>query len=204
LPHALAASAKGKQRFAAVERPLLIIVNGLPASGKTTLSKRLGQDLHLPVFSRDGIYETLFDALSQDPMSTSPLMGSAAFSLFYYVIGSVLAAQQPVIIEQFFGHPELRTAELVELQHRYDFEPFQILCKADGNVLVERFLARVASGDRHAGQAGLEWVEQNRERLLMAVLPPLALDGHLVEVDTTTSDTFDYDTLLRQVQSALS
>ena len=38
-------------------KPLLIIVNGLPGTGKTTLARRLAADLHLPVFSRDGMYE---------------------------------------------------------------------------------------------------------------------------------------------------
>ena len=44
-------------------KPLLIIVNGLPGTGKTTLARRLAADLGLPTFSRDGLYETLYDAL---------------------------------------------------------------------------------------------------------------------------------------------
>ncbi len=181
--------------------PLLIIINGFPGSGKTTLANRLAQDLRLPCFSRDGIYETLYDALEGD---TNGRLGSAAFSLLYAVTGSVLAAGKPVIVEAFFGRPDLRTAEFAELQRRHAFEPLQILCKADGAVLVERFLARAGSAGRHASHADMDWLEQNRARLLNDVLPPLALGGTLVEVDTTTPDRFDYDALLRQVQAALA
>ena len=184
-------------------KPLLLIVNGLPGTGKTTLAKRLAQDLRLPIFSRDGIYETLFDALDCEANGLPPLLGVASFRLLYYAVGSVLAAGQSLIIEGFFGRPDLRTAEFVDLQRGHDFEPFQILCKADGAVLLERFLARAGSGGRHAGHPDLDWLEQNKERLLRGQLAPLALGGQLIEIDTTTPDSFDYDALLRHVRSAL-
>jgi adenylate kinase family enzyme len=34
--------------------PLLVIVSGAPGSGKTTLAKRVGVALQLPVFTKDG------------------------------------------------------------------------------------------------------------------------------------------------------
>jgi predicted kinase len=187
-----------------MHKPLLIIVNGLPASGKSTLAKRLGQDLQLPVFSRDAIYEVLVDELGVDTLSVPPALGSAAFSLFYHVIGAVLASKQSVIIEQYFGRPDMRTAELLDLQRRHDFEPFQILCHADGDVLIERFMVRAASSDRHAGHGGADWLEQNKRLLLSGPLTPLALDGTLVEVDTTEPGRFDYEALVQQLRPALT
>jgi len=178
-------------------KPLLIIVNGLPGSGKTSLARRLAADVRLPVFSRDGLYETLYDALVCQSNGLPPLIGPASFSLLYYIASTVLAAGQSLIVEGFFGRPELRSAEFLHLQHAYDFEPFQILCKTDGIVLFERFLARVGTGERHAGHPDLQWLEQNRERLLQGHLPPLALGGQLVEIETTTPDSFDNAGLLQ-------
>jgi predicted kinase len=186
-----------------MKNPLLIIVNGLPASGKTTLSARLAHDLSLPVFARDGIFETLFDALACDANGQPPLLGAASFSLLYAIAGSILAAGQSVIVEGFFGRPDLRTAEFINLQQRHDFEPFQILCKADGEVLVQRIIARAGSGQRHTAHPDLQHLEQNRERLLRGDLSPLALDGQLVEIDTTTPDRFDYAGLLHQIRDVL-
>jgi predicted kinase len=177
-------------------KPALIIVNGLPGAGKTTLAHRLGGDLHLPVFSRDGLYETLYDALPTENV------GAAAYPLMYYAAGIVLAAGQSVIVEGFFGRPDVRTAEFLDLQRTHDFAPLQILCEADGAVLLERFLARLDS--RHAGHADAAWLEANRERLLSGTLEPLALAGPIMEIDTTTPNRFDYDALLQQVRSAFA
>lgn len=186
-----------------MRKPLLIIVNGLPGTGKTTLAKRLAADVELPVFSRDGLYETLYDALGCRSNGQPSLLGSATFTLLYYITGSVLAAGKSVIVEGFFGRPEIRTAEFLRLQQSCDFEPLQILCKADGRVLLERFLARVKTEERHAGHQDLEWLEQNKERLLQGHLSPLTLEGRLVEIDTTTPDSFDYADLLQQVRTAI-
>ncbi len=187
-------------------KPLLIVVNGLPGTGKTTLASRLAADIRLPLFSRDGIFETLYDALDCQHNGLSPLLGPAAFTLLYSITSSVIATGQSVIIEGFFGRPDLRTAELLHLQSMYEFEPFQILCKADGAVLLKRFLERVGTGARHVGHRDrdLEWIEQNKTQLLRGYLPPLALGGQLVEIDTTTAGSFEYDDLLQRLQAALS
>lgn len=183
-------------------KPTLIIVNGLPGTGKTTLSRRLAADAPLPVFSRDGIYETLYDALDCNSHGMPPMLASSTFTLLYYILGSVLAGGQSVIVEGFFGRPDLRGAEFRQLQSMHDFEPLQILCQADGTVLVERFMARMGAEGRHSGHPDMEWLEQNKERLLQGQLTPLALGGQIIEIDTTTPDSFDYADLLKRVQAA--
>jgi predicted kinase len=188
-----------------VSKPLVIIVNGLPGTGKTTLAKRLEQDLRLPLFSRDGIYETLYDALDCESHGCPPLMAPAAFTMLYSVASTLLAAGQSMIIEGFFGRPELRSAEFLKLQDAYGFEPFQILCKADGEVLLERFLTRMGAKERHAAHSDLAWIEQeeNKQRILHGHLTPLTLGGTIVEIDTTTPDSFDYALVMKSIQTAL-
>lgn len=187
-------------------KPVLVIVNGLPGTGKTTLARRIASDAGLPVFSRDGMYEMLYDALACESNGSPPLLGQASFTLLYAVTSSILAAGQSLIVEGFFGNPALREAEFFQLQRTHDFEPFQILCRAAGEVLLKRFLARIESEERHASHRSqdLAWLAQNQARLLQGHLSPLALGGQLVEIDTTTPRHFDYANLLQRVQAVLS
>jgi predicted kinase len=184
-------------------KPLVIIVNGLPGTGKTTLARRLAADVRLPVFHRDGIYETLYDALECQSNGRPSLIGPATFRLLHYVTGSLLAADQSVIIEGFFGLAEIGRSEFLQLQQAHDFEPFQIQCKAEGAILLERFLARAGSEERHICHRDLEFVERNQERMLQGQHTHLALGGQVVEIDTTTPQSFDYADLLQKVHAAL-
>ncbi|MBM7569082.1 AAA family ATPase [Paenibacillus sacheonensis] len=184
-----------------MEKPLLVIVNGLPGSGKTTLAKRLSNDLRLPVFSRDGLYETLYDALACQENGCPPLIAPATFTLLYSVASSLLSAGKSVIIEGFFGRPELRSAEFLSLKEAYDFEPFQIMCNVDGQVLLERFLARIGTRERHIGHRDLEWIQQdeNKERLLHGNLTPLAIGGTVLSIDATTPHSLNYVDLRQRI-----
>lgn len=188
-----------------MSKPLVIIVNGLPGTGKTTLAKRLEQDLRMPLFSRDGIYETLYDALDCESHGCPPLLAPTAFTMLYAIASTLLAAGQSMIIEGFFGRPELRSAEFMKLQNAYGFEPFQILCRADGKVLLERFLTRMGAKERHAAHSDLAWIQQeeNKERILRGHLTPLTLGGTILEIDTATPDSFDYALLTKSIQTAL-
>ncbi len=79
--------------------PLVIVVNGLPATGKTTLARRLADDFRLPLLAKDAIKETLFETLGWGDRAWSRRLGTATMALLYLLLEEHLRAGQPCIVE---------------------------------------------------------------------------------------------------------
>lgn len=178
--------------------PLLVIITGLPGTGKTTLGRRLAADLMLPFLHKDGIKEILFDQLGWSDRAWSRTLGLATYALLYHFIAIELAARRALIVESNF-HPEYATPRFQALQARYGFRPFQVLCITEGRTLLARYQARTASGERHPGHVDQTVVEELRDQLAAGRAEPLALPGPLWEVDTTDPARIDYTGLLAAI-----
>lgn len=185
----------GASRMDERPKPLVILVNGLPATGKTTLARRLANDLRLPLLAKDAIKETLFETLGWSDRAWSRRLGAASIALLYLLLEEELRAGQSCIVECNFV-PDRDGGHLGTLQQRYQFALFQILCQTDGAVLYERFRQRELSGDRHPGHDGIANLDEFRDLLLGGYIAPLPLDGTLYTLDTTDFATLDYDSLL--------
>jgi predicted kinase len=181
----------------------LFVVSGLPASGKTTLARWLADELQVPLVGRDDIKERLFDSLGWSDRAWSKRLGAASWDLLYWFIEMQLAAGQSCMAESNFGAPG-DADRLRELVARYNVNVIEVHCYAAGNVLVERYLERVRSGQRHPGHVDEITINEQRERLLAAVPAPLMLGGAEVLVNTTDPALIDYDWLLGEILSELT
>jgi predicted kinase len=182
--------------------PPLIIVSGLPGSGKSTLSQRIATHFALPLIQKDMIKETLCDVLGCTTLSQSQLYGRASMVLLYQFAEVILKRGQPCIIESTF-HLVLSMQDLMKLQQQCPFFPFQIHCQAESVVLVERVKRRWESGERHRGH--MEHLREFDPNLFLPqeYIQPLRLDGHVIELDTTHFETIDYGLLFAQIQHVL-
>ena len=167
-------------------RPLLVVITGMPSSGKTTVADALAERLQLPLVAKDEIKESLYDSLGADDVAASGRLGAAAFSLIFALSRTMLANGVSLIVEgNFFRDQE---AEFATLPPR---RLVQLHCDAPLAMLLERY----ASRSRHAGHHDAEKIKELPGRFESGVHGPLDLEGRLIRLDTTRP--VDVDALIR-------
>lgn len=176
----------------------LILITGLSASGKTTIGTALAEHLKLPFLSRDTFKELLFDSLGWSDREWSKKLGTSSYAVFYHVAELLLKAHVSCVLESNFKR-DSDSAKVHDLQQRYGFRVVQIVCKADGPVLFERFKERAASGHRHPGHVDTQNEEEFRNFFLTNRAEPLAIEGEVIELDTNTFTNIDIASLAKKV-----
>ena len=181
----------------------LILIQGLPATGKTTLGKQIAEALHVPFFSRDAYKELLFDAFgeSEQNIAWSRKLGAASFELIYLTIETILKSGNDCVVETYwdakFAEPRLH-----DLFERSNVQCIQIFCKASANELAKRFEER-SNTTRHAAHMDMQRIDTgyltqvfdvNNERNR-----PLDLPCRLIEIDTTDFEKINLQQIIGEI-----
>jgi predicted kinase len=173
--------------------PLVVVVTGPPASGKSTIAAAIAKGLPAPLLAKDPIKEALFDGLGTGDAEWSRKLGIATYGILYLVLEQELRAGRSCVLEANFDHIEA-SAQLSAIQLRHGFRALQIVCAADRETLLERFVGR--SDSRHPGHIDDERLEVVIESIDAGRWRALELDGELIEVDTTDWADVDVDALV--------
>lgn len=180
-------------------RPLLIIVGGAPATGKTTLGRRIATDLHLPFIGKDDIKETLFDTLGIGDRAWSRQLGGATYPLMYFMVETLLKVGISTVVESNFD-PIASTQEFLALKQRYSFASFQILCQAPRAVTLERYRKRWERGERHPGHVDdAASADVARD---FGKFRHLDIGGTAITVDTSDWSRINYDEIEATIRDA--
>ena len=128
-----------------MEKPKCIIVTGRAGAGKTTLSKKLGQNLWMPVISRDEIKEGYVNTFRVKHDQLPPETDRLVTDLFFDIVFQFLTGKVSIIIEAAFQHSvwEWRMPKIFDLSH-----PFFIICSIDADIAAERHLQRGLANPR--------------------------------------------------------
>ena len=181
--------------------PALILINGLYAAGKTTLSHWLAEELRAPLFSKDQFKERLYELDPPLDRDHSRRLGITAYDLAFAAVESVLAAGQIAILEGPL-RPEFEQDRVDAIVTRHAAAPIQLFLDADRDLLVQRYLARRGEEGRHpAHQVGFD------EAALVAAVhegwSPLEL-AHTLTVETTDFGVVDRPFILDWVRGRLA
>ena len=178
----------------------LVIISGLPATGKTVLSRKLAQHVGLPLFSKDTIKEILFDGVGHGDRVWGERLNKPTYDVLDYVVEQEVAAKHSLIIETPYDN-DFRKEKYVALQQKHGFTCIQVLCYAEREILIQRFINRIGATDRHPGHNDQAALEDFKVSIREAgKVEPLPLQGKVYEIDTTDFATMNEDELFKHVK----
>jgi predicted kinase len=178
--------------------PRLILVGGTPASGKTTLARRIARTFRLPLLSRDEIKEALYDTLGAPDPVASRALGPASFAVLYAVLTRLLDAGVGAVVESnlYRGRSE---AELRELAGRA--RTVLVHCETTASEIRRRYLERAGSDVRHPGHHDAALLAQTLDEVAAGVFDPLQLGVPAVRVTTTSGYDPDYRSIVAAIRT---
>jgi hypothetical protein len=175
----------------------LVMVSGLPASGKTTLARKLAPALGPPLLDKDDILEGLFEALGIGDADWRGRLSRASDEIFQRLAKSSSGA----VLTSFWHNSEMSphsgtpTDWIASISQRL----VEIHCLCDPEVAATRFIKRV----RHPGH--LDGAKRREDILsrfrTLAAMGPLGI-GKLLRVDT--SKEIDLDLIVGEVKTLLN
>lgn len=169
----------------------LVVVSGLPASGKTTVGTLLSRRLSMPIIDKDTILEALFESLGCPDRNERSRLSRASDEVLY----ALSAASPAAIVVNWWDH-ESAAARLRDIGSSL----VEVFCDCPTEVAASRFAARRRHPGHHDRSRSPREVRESFHRLPSAARGPLGLPT-VVRVDT--AGTVDADRLITQVRSAL-
>jgi predicted kinase len=180
---------------------MLIIVTGLPCSGKTSLGRQLSRLHKIPFISKDGFKERLFDTLGWSDRAWSKKLSGASYEMMFYVLEELLEVGQSCVLEANFDS-QVHSEPLAKITQKFETRVVQIHCVTEQEILLERFKSRWKSGKRHQGHAD-EVMLPEMESLVKQKIQPLELPGSVFELDTTDLANLETAALFAAIEAEL-
>lgn len=168
-----------------MNRPLLVIISGLPATGKTHLGRTLSDTYDLPYFYKDLFKEMMFDYTDNLDWQTSRWYSQTSVASLFLVCRELLQRHIPHILEANFKPAHTEQFQAIAKQFNPDI--VQIQCYCDGRVLTERFKQRAESGEMHPGHRGIEFLPYLRDTLMRGWSAPITIESEIIAIDTTVA-----------------
>jgi glucokinase len=156
----------------------LVLVNGVPASGKSTVARAVSQAMCWPLLTLDTVKEAFFSHLGTGDRDYNRMLGKASYQAMFALIAD-WPADSVVCIDAWFGFQPVNILH----QHLTGVGPCvvtEIWCHAPPELIGDRYRARLL--ERHGGHLGLDYVPELIE--LAAKAKPLGLFP-LLNIDTT-------------------
>ena len=180
------------------DKTYLIIISGLPGTGKTTLAKKISDEFDLPMISMDEVKEVMWDTMGHEfDFEFSDKLGRTAFELVFHYIDANLSKGVSMIVEAHFS-PERNNERINKLKEKYGVQLIQIYCDCETEALRKRFKERMTKDSYHKGHRHTIGL-YGEDRILNSLGTKnkrLDINGVTYDLDTTNPEKINYEKLL--------
>lgn len=171
----------------------LIIVCGLPGTGKTTLAKELSKKLGIVCLHKDSLKESLADALYVpcNNIEESQRVGSYSVKMLLFLAEEQVKNRVDLIIECPFQLPE----DYIKFQNwidKYNTEIYTVICEVPKKIRKERILTR----PRH-------WIHYIAKRFFDSDYDYKDIPGIQIRIDTNAPLEIIVEEVKKRVQDRI-
>jgi len=173
----------------------VVLVNGVPASGKSSVARALAQETGWPLLTLDTVKEALFAHLGLGDREYNRKLGRASYQAMFALIGD-FPPDATAIVDAWFG---FQPREVLDghLARAGVAQVVEVWAHARPDTIGARYAARV--GNRSAGHLGLEYVPELVDLARRAT--PL---GGFARVDVDCEETLASDELAGRVHQSFA
>ena len=167
-----------------MDKPYLLVVTGRPGAGKTTFAQALGQEICMPVISRDQIKEGYVRTFGKKHTELGPDTNLRATEIFFDTLMGLVDSGVSVIAEAAFQH-RLWSERLASFMDKARI--VMLICTVDGEVALQRFVQRGLHDPRREYFHGDKGVDMARRGIALEVSPyeEPHLDLPVFHIDTS-------------------
>jgi predicted kinase len=194
----------------------VIILAGMPATGKSTLAAKVQEKFGYPILEKDYIKEGLFDTVGFSCYAEKRALDVAANEVLLRWMGAMMKAGQSMIVDNNFDEPSGNKLNQLLKDNRCNV--VTVFMNGDPQVLYERYVLRDRLGLRHLGHAmqnhypPLEGEDttfhMTREgfdqRFLHLGMHELSWGGERILVDATVLENIDAEAIIEEISSKLA
>lgn len=194
----------------------LIILAGMPATGKSTVAAALSKAFGYPILEKDEIKEVLFDTLGFENYPQKRKLDVTATAVLLQVLEGMLKAGTSVIAVNNFDTQEAQ--RLTDLINRYKPNCVTVFLNGQPQVLYERYVRRDKLHQRHLGHVLQERYPPREGDTLDYTMTPEEFDqkffqrgmdrfrcpGGRIDLDMTDPASVDMAALVSRIRGILN
>jgi len=191
----------------------LIIIAGMPASGKSTAAAAVSKAFGYPIIEKDYIKEGLFDVLGFENYQQKRALDHAANETLLRMLKAMLKADVSVIVDNNFDTESNR--KLCALINEYRPNCITVFLNGDPQALYERYCQRDLAHKRHLGHLLQDHYppregddlyytmtrDEFDEKFFKRGMSQFNCPGERIDVDTTDLEKVSLDELVERIRA---